>query len=273
MTSSGGATTVPTLEATGGSAGESATAPTGVDAGTGNKSGRLVAVTASMASPGTMTVPTEGSAWGACPMAARAAWAPPLEGVLCGSQPTGMARRGISCRGQPRLKGLPGGQTSRALPPLAKKKEGESNIKTRREKIETEVFSDTYPLRTKASRACGEAPRAPVPVGAAESCPTPASAPLPPRTPEAPKGRPAQASPRPRGRPPVQPARALARGRQADWPDPPASSQLPRPRGQVPPRSASAPRARTTMSRLRALMVPTHMEAGSATPGPASGPG
>jgi hypothetical protein len=32
----------------------------------------------------------------------------------------------------------------------------------------TEVSSDTYPLRTKANRAYGEAPRASVPAGAAE---------------------------------------------------------------------------------------------------------
>jgi hypothetical protein len=82
-----------------------------------------------------------------------------------------MARSGTSCGGQPRLKGLLGGQTSRALPPLAENKEGKSKIKTHREKTKIEVFSDTYPLRTKASRACGEAPRAPVPTGAAESCP------------------------------------------------------------------------------------------------------
>jgi hypothetical protein len=33
------------------------------------------------------------------------------------------------------------------------------------------VSSDTYPLRTKANRACGEAPRASAPTGAAEVCP------------------------------------------------------------------------------------------------------
>jgi hypothetical protein len=33
------------------------------------------------------------------------------------------------------------------------------------------VPSDTYPLRTKANRACGEAPRASVPAGATEVCP------------------------------------------------------------------------------------------------------
>jgi hypothetical protein len=95
---------------------------------------------------------------------------PPLEGTSCGGQPTGMVRRSTGCRGQPRLKGLPGGQTSQALPPLAERKR-EGKIKTHRGKTKTEVSSDTYPLWTKANRACGEAPRASVPVGAAEGCP------------------------------------------------------------------------------------------------------
>jgi hypothetical protein len=105
-------------------------------------------------------------------MAARAACPPPPppEGALCGGQPTGMARRSTGCRGRPRLKGLRGGQTSRALPPLAERKRG-SKFKTHREKTKTEVSSDTYPLRGKANRARGEAPRAPVSTGAAEGCP------------------------------------------------------------------------------------------------------
>jgi hypothetical protein len=40
---------------------------------------------------------------------------------LCGVQPTGVARRSTGCRGRPRLKGLRGGQTSRALPLLAER--------------------------------------------------------------------------------------------------------------------------------------------------------
>jgi hypothetical protein len=82
-----------------------------------------------------------------------------------------MARRSTGCRGRARLKGLRGGQTSQALPPLAKRKR-ESKFKTHSEKTKTEVSSDTYPLRGKANRACGEAPRAPVFVGTAEGCPT-----------------------------------------------------------------------------------------------------
>jgi hypothetical protein len=75
-TTSGGTSTIPTPEATGGSTGESAMAPAGVDAGAGNRSGGLGATTASAVSPGTMAALIEGSAWEACPMASRAAWAP-----------------------------------------------------------------------------------------------------------------------------------------------------------------------------------------------------
>jgi hypothetical protein len=81
-----------------------------------------------------------------------------------------MARRSTGCRGWPHLKGLCGGQTGRALPPLAERKR-ESKFKTHREKTKTEVSSDTYPLQGKANRARGEAPRAPVSAGAAEGCP------------------------------------------------------------------------------------------------------
>ena len=190
-----------------------------------------------------------------------------------GSQPTSMARRDISGGGQPHLKGLPGGQTSRALPPLAEKKEGGSKIKTSREKSKQRYSQ--IPTRSgprpvvPAGRPLGPQP----PQALLKVAPTPALVPLPPRTPEASKGQPTQASPWPRGRPPVQLAWTLARGRQADRPDPPVSPQLPRPRGQVPPRSASAPRARATMFRLWALMVPAHLGASSVTPGPASGLG
>jgi hypothetical protein len=71
----------------------------------------------------------------------------------------------------------------------------------------------------------------------------------------------------------MQPARATALGGQADRPDSLESPQLPRPRGQVPPRPAPTPRTGTLMSRSQILMAPTHLEAGSATPGLASNPG
>jgi hypothetical protein len=104
--------------------------------------------------------------------------------------------------------------------------------------------------------------------------PLPASASFLPQTPEAPREWPAQASSRrTRDEPPVRPARAPALEGHAVRPDPPESPQSSWPRGQVPPRSASAPRTGTLVSRPQALMVPAHLEVGSTTPGPASGPG
>jgi hypothetical protein len=104
--------------------------------------------------------------------------------------------------------------------------------------------------------------------------PLPASAPLPLRAPGAPKGRPARAtSRRPEDQPPVWPARATARGGQAERPDPPGSPQLPRPRGRVPPRLAPTLRTGTLMSWPRTLTAPAHSGGGgggSMTPGPAS---
>jgi hypothetical protein len=58
-----------------------------------------------------------------------------------------------------------------AEPCLCLLKEREGKFKTHSEKTEAEVSSDTYPLRGKANRACGETPRAPVSAGAAEGCP------------------------------------------------------------------------------------------------------
>jgi hypothetical protein len=103
--------------------------------------------------------------------------------------------------------------------------------------------------------------------------PLPTPMPPPPRAPEAPKGQPSQASSLwPEDQLPVQPARATALGGQADRSNSPESPQLPRPRGQVPPRPVPAPRTGTLMSRPQILMAPTHLEAGSTTPGLASDP-
>jgi hypothetical protein len=56
------------------------------------------------------------------------------------------------------------------MPPFAGRKR-KGRIRTHGEGAETEVSSDTYPLRTTANRACGEAPRASAPAGAAKVCP------------------------------------------------------------------------------------------------------
>jgi hypothetical protein len=58
-----------------------------------------------------------------------------------------------------------------AKPCLRLLKERDGKFKTHNERTKTEVPSDTYPLRGKANRACEEAPRAPIPAGAAEGCP------------------------------------------------------------------------------------------------------
>jgi hypothetical protein len=58
-----------------------------------------------------------------------------------------------------------------AEPCLRLLKGRKGKIKTHSEITETGVPSDTYPLRGKANRACGETSRAPVSAGAAEGCP------------------------------------------------------------------------------------------------------
>jgi hypothetical protein len=104
--------------------------------------------------------------------------------------------------------------------------------------------------------------------------PLPASAPSLPRAPEAPEGRTAQALPRrPEDHPPVQSARAMALGEHAGRPDSPGSPQLPRPRGQVPPRPTPVLRTGTPTSRPRIPTAPARSGAGSTTPGLASDPG
>jgi hypothetical protein len=221
---------------------------------------------------GVMAAPIGGSAKEACPMATRATCPPPLEGALRGGQPTCMARRSTGRRSCLRLKSLCGGQTSQALPPLVERKR--EQVQGTQQKTKTEVSSNTYPLRGKANRVCGEAPQAPIPLGAAEGCPPAGFG-----TVSASDARGAEGAACPgvvttaEDRPPVQPARGPALGEQVDRPDPPESQQLSRPRGQAPPRPASAPRIRTLVSRPQALVVPAHLEAGSVTPGPASGPG
>jgi hypothetical protein len=274
MTTGGGTSTIPTSATTGGSAGESATAPVGVDAGADNNSGALGAAAASAASPGMMAAPPGGggSVGEACPMATHAAWGPRWRAPCAeANQP---AWRAVAPGAEAGfvLRAFVGARP--AKPCLRLLKERESKFKAHSEKPK-----QRYPQILTRS---GARPIVPVgrplgplsPQALPRVAPPLASAPFPPQTPEAPRERPAQASSRrPRDRPPVQPARAPALGGQTDRPDPPKSQQLSRPRGQVPPRPTSAPRTGTLVSRPQALMVPAHLEAGSVTPGPASGPG
>jgi hypothetical protein len=60
MTTGGGASTILTSAATGGSTGEPGTAPAGVDAGADNMSGRLGTAVVLAVSPGMMAAPTWG---------------------------------------------------------------------------------------------------------------------------------------------------------------------------------------------------------------------
>jgi hypothetical protein len=169
MTRGGGASAIPTSAATGGSAGESATAPAEIDAGAGNKIGRLGATAASTASPGMMAAPTGGSTWEACPRSTRAAWAPRQRAPCAeASQPAWRAAAPAAEVGLV-LRAFVGARP--AEPCLRLLKEREGKFKTHNEKTKTEVPSNTYPLRGKANHACGETPQAPVSAGAAEGCP------------------------------------------------------------------------------------------------------
>jgi hypothetical protein len=169
MTKGRGSSAVSTSAVTGGSTGESATTPAGIDVDAGNKAGGLRATTASTASPGITAAPTGGSTWEACPMAACAAWAPRQRA------PCAEANQLVWRAATPAvevgliLRAFVGARPAKPCLRLLKERGGK--FKTHSEKTEAEVSSDTYPLRGKANRACGETPRAPVSAGAAEGCP------------------------------------------------------------------------------------------------------
>jgi hypothetical protein len=204
-------------------------------------------------------------------MASRAAWAPRLR-VPCteASQPAWRAVAPAAEAGsvwRAFLGSRPAKPCLRLLKERARSKHTEKKPKQRYPRILTR--SGPGPV-VPAGRPLG--PWSPQALPRVAPLPTPVLP--PPRAPEAPKGQPAQASSRrSEDQPPVQPAWALALGEQADQPDSPESPQLHWPRGQVPPQPASAPRTGTLMSRPQIPMASAHLEAGSATPGPASDPG
>jgi hypothetical protein len=169
MTKGRGSSAISASAVTGGSAGESATAPAGIDAVAGNKTGGLGAAAASTASPGMMAAPTGGSTWEACPMTAHAAW-PPSRRAPC-TEANQLAWRAATPAGEasPVLRAFVGARPVEPCLRLLKGRRGK--FKTHSEITETGVPSDTYSLRGKANRACGETPRAPVSAGAAEGCP------------------------------------------------------------------------------------------------------
>jgi hypothetical protein len=169
MTRGRGTSAISTSAVTGGSEGESATTSAGIDAGAGNKTGGLEAVAASTASPSMMAAPTGGSTWEACPMIARASWAPRRMAPCAeANQPAWRAATPAAEAG-PVLRAFMGARPAEPCLRLLKGRKGK--IKTHNKITETGVPSDTYPLRGKANRACGETPRAPVSAGAAEGCP------------------------------------------------------------------------------------------------------
>jgi hypothetical protein len=192
MTTSGGSSTIPTSGATGGSAGESATAPAGVDAGASNRSGGLEATVASAVSSGTMAALTEGSVRGTCPMATRAAWAPHSRALCAEASQPAWCAAAPAAETSPVLRAFLGARPVELCLHLLK--EGE---KTRSRHTE-EKPKQRYPRILTHS---GPGPIVPVgrPLGPRPSqallrvAPLPTPVLPPPRVPEAPKGRPAQA--------------------------------------------------------------------------------
>jgi hypothetical protein len=112
----------------------------------------------------------KGSAWEACSMAARAAWAPRSRASCAkATQPAWRAAAPAADAGTV-LRAFVGIRPVRPCLRLLKGREKASSRHATKE-AKTEAFSDTYPLRTKANRACGEVPRASIPAGAANGCP------------------------------------------------------------------------------------------------------
>lgn len=188
-TTSGGTSTIPTSEATGGPAGESAMAPMGVDAGAGNRSGGLGAAAASAVSPGTMAAPTEGLAWEACPMASHAAWASRSRAPCAeASQPAWRVAAPAAGAG-PVLRAFLGARPVEPCLRLLKEREKtrsrhtEKKSKQRYPRILTR--SGPGPIKP-TGRPLGPWPWQALP----RVAPLPTQAPPPPRAPEAPKGRP-----------------------------------------------------------------------------------
>jgi hypothetical protein len=100
-------------------------------------------------------------------MATRAAWAPRRRAPYAESNQPAWGAAAPAAEAGPVLRAFVGARL--AEPYLRLLKERESKFKTQR-KTKIEVSSDTYPLRGKANRACGETPRAPVSAGAAKGC-------------------------------------------------------------------------------------------------------
>jgi hypothetical protein len=196
-------------------------------------------------SPSTMVASIEGSAWGACPMATRAAWAPRLRASCAEASQPAWRGAALAAEAGTVLRAFRGARPAEPCLRLLRGKDKAGSVHTKKEP------KQRYPQILTHSRPrpivhAGRPLRPRSPQALPRFAPLPASAPFPPRVPRALKGQSAQAqSRRPEDQPPVWPARATALGGQAGRPDSPGSPQLPRPRGQVPPRPAPAPRTGT----------------------------
>jgi hypothetical protein len=146
-------------------------------------------------------------------------------------------------------------------------------IKIHRKMAETRVPLDTYPLRGKANRACGETSRTPVSTDAAEGWP---AAGFDAASASDARGADGAACPgditTAEGTTSCTAGTGTCSRGACGSALPPESPQLSRPRGQVPSQPASTPRTGTLASRPQALVVPAHLEAGLTTPSPASDP-
>jgi hypothetical protein len=123
-------------------------------------------------------------------MTVRATWAPRRRAPCAEANQLVWRTAAPAAEAGPVLRAFEGARPAEPCLRLLKRRRGK--FKTHSEITETGVPSDTYPLQGKANRACGETPQAPVSAGAAKIVPRPASTPLPPRTPEASRGRPAR---------------------------------------------------------------------------------
>jgi hypothetical protein len=103
-------------------------------------------------------------------MAARAAWAPRSRASYAEASQPAWHAAAPAAEADTVLRAFVGVRPVRPCLRLLKGREKASSRHATKE-AKTEAFSDTYPLQTKANRACGEAPRASVPAGAANGCP------------------------------------------------------------------------------------------------------
>jgi hypothetical protein len=214
-TSSSGTSTISASAATGGSTGRTTIVSAEAGVGADNTSGGLKAAAASAISPGTTAASTEGSAWGACPMATCAAWAPRLG--ASGAEAGRPAWRGAALAAEAGavLRAFLGARSAEPCLRLlgGKGKAGSGHTKKEPGHRYPQILTRSGPRPiVPVGRPLGpRSPQAPPRFAL-----LPASASFPLRAPEAPKGRPAHAtSRRLEDQPPVRLAQATTRGGQA----------------------------------------------------------